>query len=89
MILSILQWQKKTSAIIEKVDDETLTPTDQTLEVYNIPEFANKEEVAGFCENLYPGHIQDVYLVKKLDERIETFHNLVEKAKVLKNLRSQ
>jgi len=47
--LSVLTWYHKSEDLIKEVDRETLTPSDFTLEIWNIPEGASKDDIANLC----------------------------------------
>jgi len=47
--LSTYYWFVESEKIIHQVDKETHTPSDFTLEIWNIPEGANKDNITDLC----------------------------------------
>jgi len=76
--------------IIDEVDDATLTPSDFTLRVFNIPKEMQVGKVKELIRNICPEEIElsNVNIAKRFDSRIHVFKAFVSAAKVLKDIRS-
>jgi len=86
-IISFIYWKHRSEVISEEVDDNTLTPTDYTLEFHNIPKHAKQDDVKTLIFESFPNIVYEVYTVKKFDARMDKFNDLCIAAKTLKDLR--
>lgn len=88
-LFAIIIWKNHSEKIIDEVDDASLTPTDYTLRIRNIPLKWKvpelKEILVKISDDIDP---KNIHIAKKFDDRVIFFRDLITKAKVLKDART-
>jgi hypothetical protein len=88
-LFAIIIWKNHSENIIDEVDDASLTPTDYTLRVRNIPKTWKVPELKEVLKKISPAINPDnIHIAKKFDDRIIFFRELIGKAKILKDART-
>eukprot|EP00801_Mesodinium_rubrum_P000765 Mrub_00765.p1 GENE.Mrub_00765~~Mrub_00765.p1 ORF type:complete len:896 (+),score=65.92 Mrub_00765:148-2688(+) len=88
-LIAIIIWKNYSASIIDDVDDATLTPSDYTIRVFNIPVEAPVSKVKEILMKISSDiRAENIFIAKRFDSRIQAFKNLIAIAKVLKDLRS-
>lgn len=88
-LIAVIIWKNYSIKIIDDVDDATLTPSDYTITVSNIP----KEMVVPKVKDLIIKisndiELENIHIAKRFDERIQTFKVFLTAAKQLKDART-
>eukprot|EP00801_Mesodinium_rubrum_P000784 Mrub_00784.p1 GENE.Mrub_00784~~Mrub_00784.p1 ORF type:complete len:898 (+),score=64.89 Mrub_00784:149-2695(+) len=88
-LIAIIIWKNYSASIIDDVDDATLTPSDYTIRVFNIPVEAPVSKVKEIIMKISSDiRAENIHIAKRFDSRIQAFKNLITAAKTIKDLRT-
>lgn len=87
--MAIIIWKNYSQKIINDVDDASLTPTDFTLRVLNIPKEMSIPDLKSIIMPISDDIAEhNIHIAKKFDDRIFVFKKLVDAGKALKDART-